>query len=127
MFRFRARLTLLLALVMGLQGVAVASASPMLPSPEAPEAAQHAAVPPCHGTASADTTVASEAEAVDRIGCCDADCPNMSTCVLGAYALTTLPHLGLHLPVALRPLPHADGLPQPPQPGQLRPPIPLHG
>jgi hypothetical protein len=125
--RFRVHLMLLLALIMGLQGVAVASASLLLPSSAAPAAAVPAAVPPCHGTASADVTTASAADAIDRHGCCDIDCPNMSSCVLGAYAPTALPPLGLHLPAALRPLPHADGLPQPPQPGQLRPPISLHG
>lgn len=125
MFAFRARLAALLAALMLLQGVAVASV-PVMVSPAEASAAVEAvtALPPCHGDAAVD---AAPPAPEDAHGCCDASCPNMTTCLLGAYAPAALPALGLITAAVEAPLPRIAPLLLPPPRARLRPPIVLHG
>lgn len=125
MKRDRKSLSLLLGLVLMLQGV-TSLAAPCLMSHDAEPVAMSMAMDtdmPCHGEQEDTTLAAAEA----GISCCDVDCPNMSGCMLGQLAI----HAGFQLATE-----HASGvlpamatsrlLSQPP-PALLRPPIFRHG
>lgn len=136
----RALVGWLLVLLLTLQGVAVAAALPMAPASASAVVAAQAqalaevapdALPPCHGAAQRMPVANSESapalpEAPEAHGCCDADCPNMTTCLLGAYAPAGLPTLA---PVTARvessPF-RITATPVPPPRTRLRPPIVLH-
>jgi hypothetical protein len=125
MSAFRARLSALLATLMLLQGVAVASAPAMATPAETSAAAEAVtALPPCHGAAAVDAATPAPA---DPHGCCDAGCPNMTTCLLGAYAPVGLPALARLTATVETAVFRAAPLPLPPPRARLRPPIPLHG
>lgn len=120
MKRYRTGLSVLLGLVLLVQGVAV-SAAPyaMLFDPD-PVAMAMDDDMPCHGQAD-DQSVN------DPASCCDADCPDMTSCMLGHLApgahfqLTTL-----HSPDELPGLVPIRIITRSP-PALLRPPITLHG
>ena len=121
MRRHRTLVTLLLGLILLVQGYAVAAA-PYVGAP-APAQAEMAAMAdmPCHAHMAKDAAKQTPA-------CCDSDCPNMTTCLLG--------HLAVMPPAPqLQPLPDTSRsslLPAPTKQARLsspvfRPPIRLHG
>lgn len=109
-----------------LQGVAVAAAMPPQPVAADSQEAQ-TPMPPCHGMGAAVQAVAETASEPSPHACCDADCPNMSTCLLGAYAPAGLPVLRLAA-TRVETLAFRGADTPPPLPrNRLRPPIVLHG
>ncbi|HEY1077177.1 MAG TPA: hypothetical protein VGE51_10855 [Fontimonas sp.] len=121
MRRTRTLLSVLLGLMLLVQGVAV-SAAPYENFADA-ASTQLAAPqdPPCHGGMSGES-------APQHPSCCDASCPDMTSCALGHLA-TAIDRFALALPPATptvqRPTPvqAASG----PLATPLRPPISLHG
>lgn len=110
MRRYRTLLSALLGLVFLLQGMAV-SAAPL------------AADTPCH-VPQAETADATDSQ---EYPCCDAGCPNMSSCALGHIAAMSV--LSVVLPAAAR-TEHAFTpvhLVSRTLVSPLRPPITLHG
>jgi hypothetical protein len=112
MKRFRPLLNAVLGLMLCVQGLAIAAA----PVAVAADEAESAMAMPCHGDA-ADVAC----------DCCDGDCPDMASCVVGSFfaAMPAAPALleaaaqaaastgGWSLQTAVLPLP-------------VRPPIPFH-
>lgn len=118
MKRYRTLLSVLLGLVLLLQGLAV-SAAPYIAA-AAPAEAEMAMDMPCHGQMS------EKAGKQDR-SCCSSTCPDMTTCALG--------HLAASVSVifeALSPVTHAEhsftliGAVSTSPTTLLRPPISLH-
>ncbi len=86
MKRDRKSLSLLLGLVLMVQGVAV-SAAPCTMTHEAPDAATSVSMDadmPCHGQK--DEAPAAATSNAD-LSCCGSDCPNMGNCMLGHAAI----------------------------------------
>jgi hypothetical protein len=119
MKRHRTVLSVLLGLVLLVQGVAVAAAPYAMFIDSDPAAMTMDADMPCHGQA--------DDQAVnDPASCCDADCPDMTSCMLGhlaintSFQLTTVhsPDTAPHL-APVRVISHSP-------PTLLRPPITLH-
>lgn len=119
MKRYRTLLSVLLGLVLLLQGLAVSAAPyPKVPDPVEAEMAMEM---PCHGQMS-------EKSGKQQRSCCDSTCPDMTTCALGHIVATIE-----ILTVTGSPATHAEprftiaqattrALTTP-----LRPPISLHG
>jgi hypothetical protein len=119
MKRHRMWLSLLLGLVLLVQGVAV-SAAPDIASKSDTVAMTVGADMPCHGQMG-------DQASNDSASCCDAQCPDMTSCMLGHLALIahfqlTTPHAPAELP-GLIPIRILTRFPSSP----LRPPIALHG
>jgi hypothetical protein len=120
MHRRRPLLSAFLASLLLVQGIAVAWSVGTMPELKA-ASEQAMGDMPCHGAA----TVA-DAES-ERPACCDADCPDMTTCALGHMAVTT--SLLVALPAAAESIPASDSRSpiDTSPPTLLRPPIHLHG
>jgi hypothetical protein len=125
MKRHRTGISVLLGLVLLVQGVAV-SAAPCSMVHETPDAASVMTMDadmPCHGQA--DESVV--AEVANDLSCCDIDCPNMGNCMLGhaainaSFALTSE-----HSPDAVPSQVPVQVIAQAPV-SLLRPPISFHG
>lgn len=72
MQKLRPFLTVLLGLMLGFQGLAIAAAPVAVA-----DAAASAMEMPCHGGAATDGA---------PFDCCDSDCPDMAGCVVGSFA-----------------------------------------
>lgn len=112
---------ILLGLVLLVQGYAVSAASWLVPFDPPVAEVGTMAEPPCHGT---------QAPAPEKQTpcCCDATCPDMTSCALGhlasaaVIATVVFPPDGVAMPDAHF-LPVAGRVPS----SLLRPPITLHG
>ncbi|MEW6168522.1 MAG: hypothetical protein AB1651_12625 [Pseudomonadota bacterium] len=123
MRRSRTLLSVLLGLVLLVQGLAVSAAPQAWSANEGAGATAAAARPPCNmqtAEAAADPSETGHA-------CCDASCPDMARCVLGHMAAAaTLGALSLPSGTVAYPAPAAAPVSQPPR-SPLRPPIAIHG
>jgi|TARA_R110000822_G_scaffold126082_11_gene261270 hypothetical protein len=123
MKRARTWLSFLLGLVVLVQGFAVAAAPRfMLGEDSAPQMASIGEMP-CH----ANKATSSRVDDAPAESCCSADCPNMTTCMLGHMASVGLaefnvPHLS-RSELVVPPLLAISRLPN----KLLRPPITLRG
>jgi hypothetical protein len=124
MKRYRTGISVLLGLVLLVQGVAVSAA----PCTMIHESAADAAVMtmdadmPCHGQE--EEVVA---EAANDQSCCDIDCPNMGNCMLGHAAINASFLLtSVHSPDAVPSQAPVPVIAQAPV-SLLRPPISFHG
>ncbi|SFF66835.1 hypothetical protein SAMN04488120_12112 [Fontimonas thermophila] len=119
MNRLRTGLSVLMGLVLLLQGLAV-SAAPHARRAEVTAALAAAADPPCHRQKA-------PAKAEPPASCCDEDCPHMARCLLGQLAPAVT--LCMSVPPPARTEPGAASLfsTSPLPRALLRPPIPLHG
>lgn len=128
MRRYRTSLSVLLGLVLLVQGVAVSAAQceMFMDKPVPVEMTGAASGMPCHGQAgeaSHDTTAATQ----DTQSCCGDDCPNMASCMLGHLAPGASFQMSTeHQPDALPRLVPACLVVHSPT-SLLRPPIALHG
>jgi hypothetical protein len=121
MKRHRTWLSVLLGLVLLVQGMAVAAAPYAMLFGSDPVAMTMDADMPCHGQQAVSDSGQSGSS------CCNADCPDMTSCMLGHLAINASFHLTtehspdevLHL-VPVRVISHSP-------PILLRPPITLHG
>ena len=120
MKRNRTWLSVLLGLALLVQGVAVAAAPYAMFSKSDAAAVAMDADMPCHGQM--------EDQAInDPASCCDADCPDMTSCMLGQLAITVSFQLTtVHSPDELPGLIPVRIIAQSPS-SLLRPPITLHG
>lgn len=117
----RTLLSVLLGLVLLLQGFALSAAPLGLPDAEMTQAA--ADTPPCHGAQPPQTDADGS-----TLSCCDADCPDMTRCALGHFAAAPQPAApGAHAPVTPRPEASAIVAPERRAASLLRPPITFHG
>lgn len=120
MHRYRTLLSVLLGLVLLLQGYAVSAAPRAMLADVAGSETIAMADMPCHGqmTDPADQQLPS---------CCDVECPDMTSCALGHIAAATIPSMTLPQPVrealAFTPGRVASRTLTSP----LRPPIAVHG
>lgn len=123
MKRFRTLLSVLLGLVLLVQGFAVSAAPHAKPSEGAPASASVMADMPCH----AQKTMKQDDSGKQDRACCNASCPDMTTCALGHLAAVATVSVGL--PQAARaerrftPVRVATRTLNAP----LRPPIAFHG
>lgn len=123
MNRFRTLLSLLLGLVLLVQGFAVSAAPRAKLSEGVPASASVMADMPCHGQ---EAMKQDDSGKQDR-ACCGASCPDMTTCALGHLASAT------PVTVALPPAAQAESHVAPfyvearTLNSPLRPPIALHG
>jgi hypothetical protein len=119
MRRIRSVLSVALGLLLVAQGFAVAAAEyrTTAAEPAQAQAVQADAAMPCHGGPTPPE---------DSASCCDSDCPNMTTCVLGHLAVAAPLHVD-STPVSQE---FAAGRAAPPMAATpqtlLRPPIALH-
>ncbi len=112
---------MLLGLVLLVQGVAV-SAAPVF-GPDLATMTMDSDIP-CHGQM--DDQAVSQAVS-NPASCCDADCPDMTSCMLGHLAIAAHFQLTtLHSPDAVPHMIPARIITHSP-PSLLRPPITLHG
>jgi hypothetical protein len=120
MKRHRTGLSLMLGLVLLVQGVAVSAAPSALFIDADPVVMTMDSDMPCHGQM--------DDQAVnDSSSCCDADCPDMTSCMLGQLAINASFQLTtLYTPDAVPHLVPAPAIIRSP-PTFLRPPITLHG
>ena len=125
MKQYRPLLSVLLGLVLLLQGFAVAAA-PRAKIADAGDA-QHAAVAvsdmPCHAKSAGKATDGQK----QKPSCCDGSCADMTTCSLGHMAVApVLVVANLPAPDAPSAAPVSEPVESTPQ-SLLRPPISLHG
>lgn len=119
MKRFRPVVHAILGLLLLVQGFAVASASSKVAA--AGDNASAAAAMPCHGEHHGDQGGGSK-----HMSCCDADCPDMMSCALGAMAMASAQTFEIVAPQqAMFPALVAAPATLPP-PSFLRPPIASH-
>lgn len=123
MKRFRTFLSMLLGLVLLVQGFAVSAAPRAKLAEGAPASASVMADMPCH----AQKAMKQDDSGKQDRACCNASCPDMTTCALGHLASAA--HVSVALPPAAQAESHvapihveARTLNSP-----LRPPIVLHG
>ncbi len=120
MKRYRTLLSVLLGLVLLVQGVAVAAAPYAMLFDADPVVMTMDADMPCHGQAASDSEQSGSS-------CCDAVCPDMTSCMLGHLAINASFQLTtVHSPGELPGLIPVRIIAQSP-PSLLRPPITLHG
>lgn len=123
MKRFRTLLSVLLGLVLLLQGFAVSAAPRAKLTAEAPASASVMADMPCH----AQKAVKSDDSSKQGRACCNVGCPDMTTCALGHLA--SVATVSVALPLVAR----AERSFTPVRVATrtlntlLRPPIALHG
>lgn len=123
--RNRSLLSVVLALVMLIQGAVVAASPWSLPEGHATSPATAEAMPPCHRPATAPDR---ETDAKSTVpSCCDARCPSMSTCFLACWVVASTPNLSVEAVAGAQPpfvlaVRATLTLPSP-----LRPPIVSHG
>lgn len=109
-----------MGLVLLVQGVAVSAAIPAAISESTSPAITMDADMPCHGQAE-------DAAGQDNSSCCDADCPDMTSCMLGQLAINANFQLTtLHVPDQVPQLKSLRFINRA-SPTHLRPPISLHG
>jgi hypothetical protein len=113
-------LKLVLVLLLLTQGVAIAS-SPAKSEVKLPHAVQAL---PCHGM-SADMAMPKTEASAKSAACCDASCPDMTSCALSSAALPTPPAFTLPLANRTVAAPDVDVYPPAPVGSRLRPPISL--
>lgn len=123
MKRFRTLLSVLLGLVLLVQGFAV-SAAPRAKLPaEAPASASVMADMPCHG----QTAMQADDAGKQHPSCCNENCPDMTTCALGHLASVATESVTLPQPArAERIFTPVLAISRTLNP-LLRPPIALHG
>lgn len=121
--------SLLLGVVLLVQGVAVSAAQCDMDSERSIPAAMSGddSGMPCHGTAGEQAGAEQSSKAQGGLSCCDEDCPNMASCMLGHVAINTAFILDTsHSPEMIsRPVVAGAIIHSPPS--LLRPPISLHG
>jgi hypothetical protein len=123
MNRFRTLLSALLGLVLLAQGFAVAAAPRAKLSKGEPASVSVMADMPCH----APKVTEQDGSAKKTPVCCDANCPDMTTCALSHLGFAMVVSVSLPLPstTQFRFTPALTASPTPGSP--LRPPIVLHG
>ncbi|MGH8458602.1 MAG: hypothetical protein ACRESV_04575 [Nevskiales bacterium] len=120
MKRHRTLLSVLLGLVLLVQGVAVSAAPLAMFSESGQTTVSMNADMPCHGQMD-DQAV------TDPASCCDADCPDMTSCMLGHLAFANTVHASTpHSPDEFQQLIPVRVITRAPS-SLLRPPITLHG
>lgn len=123
MIRCRAALSVLMGLVLLVQGFAVSAASRTNFSDKAPVSASVVAVPPCHGQMAMQPNDSGE----QQPSCCNENCPDMTTCALGHLASAASVSVTLPLPLGAERTFMAVPPASRTHSSLLRPPIALHG
>lgn len=119
MIRRRATLSIVMSLVLLVQGLTLSIMPMAAHAVFAAEAPPAAGEKPCHGQAAVD-----EAPAPAR--CCDADCPDMASCLLAPAAVSASIPCPSAQPIHSVPAQaDASAIVRAPPP-RLRPPISLH-